>query len=82
MFKGILNVIFLGFERKRIIFNVIFFCCRVFRKFLNRLVKLKKYKVIVKVFEKRKELNNGRFFISFVSIYEDLLGKIILFILK
>lgn len=54
----------------------------MFRKFLNRLVKLKKYKVIVKVFEKRKELNNGCFFISFVSIYEDLLGKIILFILK
>lgn len=54
----------------------------MFRKFLNRLVKLKKYKVIVKVFEKRKELNNGRFFISFVSIYEDLLGKILLFILK
>lgn len=54
----------------------------MFRKFLNRLVKLKKYKVIVKVFEKRKELNNGRFFISFASIYEDLLGKIILFILK
>lgn len=51
----------------------------MFRKFLNRLVKLKKYKVIVKVFEKRKELNNGRFFISFVSIYEDLLGKIIVF---
>lgn len=51
----------------------------MFRKFLNRLVKLKKYKVIVKVFEKRKELNNGCFFISFVSIYEDLLGKIIVF---
>lgn len=51
----------------------------MFRKFLNRLVKLKKYKVIVKVFEKRKELNNGRFFISFASIYEDLLGKIIVF---
>lgn len=51
----------------------------MFRKFLNRLVKLKKYKVIVKVFEKRKELNNGRFFISFVSIYEDLFGKIIVF---
>lgn len=51
----------------------------MFRKFLNRLVKLKKYKVIVKVFEKRKELNNGRFFISFVSIYEDLFGKIFVF---
>lgn len=54
----------------------------MFRKFLNRLVKLKKYKVIVKVFEKRKELNNGRFFISFVSIYEDLLGKIIVYFKK
>lgn len=51
----------------------------MFRKFLNRLVKLKKYKVIVKVFEKRKELNNGCFFISFVSIYEDLFGKIFVF---
>lgn len=77
MFKGIKCNFF------KVLYLVLyFFCCRVFRKFLNRLVKLKKYKVIVKVFEKRKELNNGRFFISFVSIYEDLLGKIILFILK
>ncbi|CAI9739644.1 smoothened homolog [Octopus vulgaris] len=50
------------------------FLRKVFRKPSSRTVKLKRHKMIAKAFAKRKEINSGRFSISFYSTHDDPLG--------
>ncbi|KAL5013281.1 hypothetical protein ScPMuIL_007551 [Solemya velum] len=50
------------------------FLRKVFNKPSNKLVKLKKHKMIARAFEKRHQMNNGRLSISFHSTHDDPLG--------
>ena len=47
---------------------------RVFHKPSNKPTKLKRHKMIAQAFEKRKEINQGRVSISYLSSHDDPLG--------
>lgn len=50
------------------------FLRKVFQKPSNRPVKLKRHKMIARAFARRKEINSGRFSVSFYSTHDDPLG--------
>ena len=45
----------------------------------NDPVKLKKHKVMAQAFSKRRQVNNGRLSLSFISTHDDPLGKSLLY---